>query len=200
VTIYWQAGMQSWGLSSDGWPELAARYLDLPDWRQHRWPHVKAVGAKAEMLAAAFGHDGAVLVASAWLHDIGYSECVVESGFHPLDGADELIRRGVSARIAALVANHSGAALEATLRGLSQAMARYPDDASAVRDALWTCDMTTSPIGEPVDFGERLREIKERYPSEHTLPRAIEAAGDEIRACIRRTRERARAAGIDVDF
>jgi hypothetical protein len=60
--------------------------------------------------------------------------------------------------------------------------------------------MTTSPVGEPVDFEERLREITERYGPEHTVPRAIAAAGDEIRAAIRRTRARAKAYGIEVDF
>lgn len=182
------------------WRSLAAELLDLPEFRTSRWRHVQAVGHKAELLAPALGCDGETLVAVAWLHDIGYSPAVVRCGFHPIDGADELLRRGVSERLAALVANHSGAALEAPMRGLADDMSRFRDEKGPIRDALWTCDMTTSPVGAPVDFEERLREIKERYGPGHTVPRAIEAAGDEIRACIRRTRERARAAGIEADF
>jgi len=179
---------------------MAAEFLDVPAFRDGRWKHVQAVGSKAEHIAPAVGAHAERLVAASWLHDIGYAPPVATTGFHPLDGADEIVRGGLPSRVAALVAHHSGAALEAQLRGLSSRMARYPDDRDAVRDALWACDMTTSPVGEPVDFEERLREIKERYGPDHTVPRAIEAAGDEIRACIRRTRERARAAGIEVDF
>lgn len=161
---------------------------------------MRAVGGKAERLASAYAGDSLVLVASAWLHDIGYSPELQRTGFHPIDGARCLDSLGAPARLSALVANHSGAALEAELRGLQEEMQRYPDDADAVRDALWACDMTTSPVGEPVDFGERLREITERYGPDHTVPRAIAAAGDEIRAAIKRTRLRARAYGIEVDF
>lgn len=182
------------------WRSLAAEMLDRPEFRSARWRHVQAVGRKAEQLAPAFGDDARVVICAAWLHDIGYSPDLIRCGFHPIDGADELLRRGLSERLAGLVAHHSGAALEAPLRGLADEMRRFLDEQGPVRDALWACDMTTSPVGEPVDFEERLREIKERYGPDHTVPRAIEAAGDEIRACIRRTRERARAAGIEVDF
>lgn len=182
------------------WRALAAEYLSVPEFQDRRWRHVNAVGLKAQLLAPALDEDGELLVAAAWLHDVGYAPAIARTQFHPIDGADELLRRGLPQRLASLVAHHSGAAWEAPLRGLTSEMNRYADEALPVRDALWTCDMTTSPVGQPVDFGERLREIKERYGPGHTVPLAIEAAGDEIRACIRRTRERARAAGIDVDF
>lgn len=118
----------------------AARYLDVPEFRMKRWRHVQAVGAKAEQLAAAYTVDGKLLAASAWLHDIGYSPELQRTGFHPIDGARCLDSMGASPRLSALVANHSGAALEAQLRGLQEEMQRYPDDADAVRDALWACD------------------------------------------------------------
>ena len=180
--------------------ETAARWLDVPEFRDRRWRHVQAVGAKAELLAPAFGPDGAVLSASAWLHDIGYAAPLQETGFHPIDGARELNREGFDSRIAQLVANHSGACVEARLRGLVSEMSVYPDDADAVRDALWTCDMTTSPVGEPIDFEDRLAEIKQRYGLSHTVPRAVEESGNEIRAAIARTRTRALSQGISVDF
>lgn len=188
------SGLVPWSRS------LAATYLQIPEFEDRRWRHVQAVGAKAEHIAAAFGADGAMVIASAWLHDIGYAPSVKRTGFHPIDGAMRLDELGADARLSGLVANHSGAALEAELRVLQEEMRRYPDDADAVRDALWACDMTTSPVGEEVDFEERLREITERYGADHTVPRAIAAAGDEIRAAIRRTRGRVRAAGIEVSF
>jgi hypothetical protein len=122
------------------------------------------------------------------------------SGFHPLDGAWHLDERRVGQRLAALVANHSAAASEAELRGLMVPMAAFVDEAGTVRDALWTCDMTTSPVGERVDFEERLREITTRYGEEHTLTRALPGAADEIRAAIERTRTRVAGQGVVVDF
>ena len=177
--------------------DLARRYLDFPPFRGTRWPHVQAVGAKAAVLAPAFGADGDTLVASAWLHDIGYAPVLAETGFHPLDGARLIATLG-SPRIAALVAHHSGAAVEAALRGLTAELAAFPDEGGPVRDALWTCDMTTSPTGRPMSFDARLAEIVQRYGADHPVPRAITAASDDIRRAIKETNERIRAAGIDL--
>ena len=168
--------------------------------RPHRWKHVQAVGAKAERLAPAFGNDGTLLAASAWLHDIGYAPEFQRSGFHHLDGAQAVERLKGAPRLAALIANHSGGALEAPLRGLERDMRAYPDEEGPIRDALWTCDMTTSPRGEPLDFEERLRDIVDRYGPDHPVPRSILAAAEQIRQAIDRTRNRAAAAGISVDF
>jgi HD superfamily phosphodiesterase len=69
--------------------ETAARWLDVPEFRERRWRHVRAVGVKAELLAPAFGVDGPLLSASAWLHDIGYAPPIQQTGFHPIGGARE---------------------------------------------------------------------------------------------------------------
>jgi hypothetical protein len=180
--------------------DVATRFLDVPEFRDRRWKHVQAVGGLAEAIAPAFGEDGPLLVASAWLHDIGYAPQLQRSGFHPLDGAWHLDECKVGKRLSGLVANHSAAADEAVLRGLMIEMEAFPDEAGAVRDALWACDMTTSPVGERVDFGERLREITARYGAEHTLTRALRGAAGEILDAIERTRVRVAGQGIDVDF
>jgi hypothetical protein len=132
------------------------------------------------------GRDGDLLVMAAWLHDIGYAPELQRSSFHPLDGAWYLRKVGASLRLCGLVANHSGAAVEARLRDVASDLAEFPDERSLARDALWCCDMTTSPVGEPVSFSVRLEEIRERYGADHTVPRAIAAAADEIRAAIDR--------------
>jgi hypothetical protein len=176
---------------------LARRYLDVPRFQDTRWRHVQAVGAKAAALAPAFGSDGDTLVASAWLHDIGYAPELAGTGFHPLDGARLITAVGVL-RIAALVANHSGAAIEARLRGLSDELDAFPDEGGPVRDALWTCDMTTGPAGDPVSFDARLAEIEERYGPQHPVPRAITAASADIRRAIRETDGKAKSAGIEL--
>lgn len=179
--------------------ELARRHLDVDRFRDARWPHVRAAAAKAAELSPAFGPDGETLVAAVWLHDIGYAPELATTGFHPLDGARFLAGLG-AARIAGLVAHHSGAALEAELRGLDAQLAEFADERGPVRDALWACDMTTSPVGRPVTFDERLDEIIRRYGPEHSVPRAIAAAGDAIRAAIRATTERVARAGIRAEI
>jgi HD domain-containing protein len=179
--------------------DLARRYLDVPRFQDARWPHVRAVGAKAAKLAPAYGSDGEVLIAAAWLHDVGYASDLAVTGFHPLDGGRFVAGLGAD-RVAALVAHHSGAAIESELRGLAEELAEFPDERGPVRDALWTCDMTTSPVGRPVTFDERLAEITERYGPEHPVPRAIAAAGDDIRRAIKETSARAAAAGIEFEL
>lgn len=58
-----------------------------------RWDHVQGVASTAAILGQAVpASDRKVLVAAAWLHDIGYAPAVSRTGFHPLDGA--LRRKG----------------------------------------------------------------------------------------------------------
>lgn len=53
-----------------------------------RWRHVQAVARTATGVSSAVGPtDRDVLIASAWLHDIGYGNELVDTGFHTLDGA-----------------------------------------------------------------------------------------------------------------
>ncbi|WP_199733552.1 HD domain-containing protein [Micromonospora sp. BL4] len=48
-----------------------------------------------------------VLVAAAWLHDVGYAPGITASGLHALDGASCLRRQGFEERVTNLVAYHS---------------------------------------------------------------------------------------------
>ena len=53
-----------------------------------RWAHTTAVASRAEGLALLVPPaDRRLLVAAAYLHDIGYAPELQTSGFHPLDGA-----------------------------------------------------------------------------------------------------------------
>lgn len=65
--------------------------VELPD----RVRHCAGVADRAAELAAAVPpEDRELLVTAAWLHDIGYAEAVVDTGFHPVDGARYLRGRG----------------------------------------------------------------------------------------------------------
>jgi HD superfamily phosphodiesterase len=80
-----------------------------------RWAHVRAVAEQAGRIAPAMlpADEWEILVAAAWLHDIGYAPALATTGLHPLDGARHLEALGVDRRLCCLVAHHSGATFEA---------------------------------------------------------------------------------------
>ena len=142
------------------------------------------------------GADAQVLVAAAWLHDIGYAPDLADSGFHPLDGARYLRSNGADQRLAGLVAHHSCALLEAELRGLADALAtEFDREESVVADALWYADLTTGPDGHPVPVEERLAEIERRYGPDDLVTRFIARARPHLVAAVRRTASLLESAG-----
>jgi putative nucleotidyltransferase with HDIG domain len=173
--------------------ELARQHLavQLP----RRWRHTVAVARRAADLSSALDLGKPALVESAWLHDIGYSPDIVDTGFHPLDGARFLRQYGVDERVVCLVAHHSGALIEADERGLrDQLEGEFALERSATADALWYCDMTTGPDGERLSAPDRFDEIRERYGPDHIVTRFVSRAEDELLGAVRRTEERLRLA------
>src|SRR5262249_54406452 len=73
------------------------------------WLHVQAAAEKARRLGELLApNDRDDLLAAAYLHDIGYTPTLVQTGFHPLDGAR--YRRVIGyERLGSLVAYHSEA-------------------------------------------------------------------------------------------
>ena len=66
--------------------------------------------ARAQLLTAAVADEEApVLVAAAWLHDIGYTDTLRVTGSHPVDGGLHLRRAGWPPLVCGLVAHHLGA-------------------------------------------------------------------------------------------
>ncbi len=124
--------------------------------------------------------DRELFAVTAWLHDIGYAEPLVDTGFHSLDGAAWLRAQGHE-RVAGLVAHHSCASFEAELRGLSGLMDSYPDEATPVRDLLTYCDMTTGPAGQSITLAARLNDVEARYGPEAIVTRALRRAEPELR-------------------
>jgi putative nucleotidyltransferase with HDIG domain len=162
----------------------------LADVLPRRWNHVRGVARKAEQVAASLALNDGPLVASAWLHDIGYAPSIADTGFHPLDGARYLATHGVPERVVNLVARHSYAIFEAELRGISDQLAVFPDECGVIRDALWYCDLTTSPDGAPMSAADRFAEIKERYGRGHLVTRFITDGSPELLGAVERTERR----------
>lgn len=113
-----------------------------------RWRHTVGVAARAaELVTTVAEVDRELLVAAAWLHDIGYARPVADTGFHPLDGARYLDRLGWPRRIAALVAHHSGAHVPAEVLGVREQLDAYPREQEPVADALAHADQTLDRHG-----------------------------------------------------
>jgi HD superfamily phosphodiesterase len=154
-----------------------------------RWRHVRSVARRARWAAKQLSLSDA-LVAAAWLHDIGYAPDLVETGFHPLDGARYLRSVGVDGQVVSLVAYHSCAQIEADVRGLGAELAsEFPPADSLLADVLLYCDMTTGPGGAYVRSADRLVEIRGRYGPDHEVTRFVERAASEILATAGRIEE-----------
>lgn len=182
-------------VSARTWAWLTAKRL-LADALPRRWAHTWGVARRAQQIAPAFpAGERDVLVVSAWLHDVGYAPEVAVTGFHQLDGARFLVGRGLPFRVCALVAHHAGAAAVADITGLSGGLAVFDDERSAVRDALWYCDMTTGPDGQPMTFDERMAELRARRRDDDPVIRALAVNGRDRAAAVERTELRLRHAG-----
>jgi hypothetical protein len=154
-----------------------------------RWSHVRQVGGQARRIARVVpATDRDLLVAAAYLHDVGYAPELATTGFHPLDGARWIRDHGHGGRLARLVAHHSCAVYEAQVRGLAETLlSEFEPEDSVTYDALVFCDLTTGPRGESLSFDERIRDIYERYGSDHEVSRALDLSHSALQACHART-------------
>jgi putative nucleotidyltransferase with HDIG domain len=158
-----------------------------------RWQHTRAVARRAALAAGAVGPaDRQLLVAAAWLHDIGYAPDARRTGFHPLDGALYLQEQDWPPTIVGLVAHHSGARFVARVWGLEQLMRTFDADVNArgpLADALTYADQTTGPDGRLVDVDERLAEMLRRHGPDSPNARVHAQRASAIRAAVHRTEQ-----------
>lgn len=145
---------------------------DLPE----RWQHTQGVARRAAELAVTVPEqDRAVLIAAAWLHDIGYAPSIQQTGFHPLDGAMHLRTEGWDNRVTALVAQHSGARFVPAERGFGPIMAEFPFVEDPVSDALTAADQTVGPHGRRMTVPYRIAEAIARHgPDSPNAPARVE--------------------------
>ncbi|WP_101953398.1 HD domain-containing protein [Mycobacterium intracellulare] len=140
-----------------------------------RYSHTAGVAATAGRLARVLApRHVEEIVTAAWLHDIGYSPDLVDTGFHPLDGARYAEKARVSPNVVSLIAHHTGAVVEARERGLLDQLAAFPLPVDVAELAILSCaDLCTGPDGVPVDPAERIAEVLQRYPTTDPVHRAI---------------------------
>ena len=152
-----------------------------------RWLHTRGVVERAQEVGKAFDEEHCLLlIAAAYVHDIGYSPSLKMTGFHPIDGAYYLLSHNQT-RLASLVAYHSEAQCEAQLRGLATQLNNIPCEHSVLADALTYCDMITGPTGLHISFEERLEDIFLRYNESHIVNRAIHEAIPSLTRAVKQT-------------
>lgn len=157
---------------------------DLPE----RWQHTQGVARRAAELAVTVPEeDRAVLIAAAWLHDIGYAPPIRQTGFHPLDGGLYLRAHDWDDRVIALVGQHSGARFVPAERGFGPMMAEFPFVEDPVSDALTAADQTVGPHGRRMTVPYRIAEAIARHgPDSPNAPARVDripyllAASDRV--------------------
>jgi putative nucleotidyltransferase with HDIG domain len=163
--------------------------VNLPE----RWRHTVGVAHRAAELADTLDEpaDADLLVAAAWLHDIGYADALRDTGFHPLDGARYLNRHGWPARICGLVAHHSEAGCVAAVRGLADQLAVFSHEHSPLSDALTCADQTVGPHGRRMNVDERLADMVHRHGPGSPNAAVHQQRAPLIRAAVHRVHVRA---------
>jgi hypothetical protein len=165
------------------WAERQARRLLEP--LGARWRHTQGVAKRAQKVGRALAlADADMLVAAAFLHDVGYAPSLRETGLHPLDGA-QFVRACGCERLAGLVAYHGSARAEAIERGLRAELGAFKDERSVVSRALTYCDLTSDSEGRFVEPAERFAGIRRRYgpesPEVLALTHSIPSLLDDVR-------------------
>ena len=163
-----------------------------------RLEHSRAVAERAMFLTLAVADDQApLLVAAAWLHDIGYAPGLKTTGFHPLDGAQHLRAVGWPESVCGLVAHHSGSRFVAHARGLDDPLAEFEYQQNLLSDALTTADQTTGPNGRPMTVTERIDDMLARHGDDSPNARAHPERGPYLFGAARRVAVRLETAGVD---
>ncbi len=170
-----------WGVA-----EAEGLARDLVEPLGRRWAHVQGVARQARRLAGALveADEAEIVVAAAWLHDIGYAKPLSHTGFHPLDGARHIQELGVFPPVIAdLVAHHTGALVEAEERNLLEPLAaEFQQPPRHLLDVVTAADLITGPEGLRVAPQARVNEILKRYPEDAPVHRAAKRWGPELAA------------------
>lgn len=182
-------------------PQVVDLAEDLARYVLHEHPerieHTVGVAERAKLLTAAVPDTEApLLVATAWLHDIGYAASVRRTGFHPLDGALVLREMGWPLEVAALVAHHSGARYVAVVRGLQDPLTAFPHVDDPLSDAVTVADQTAGPHGVPMSVSERLDDMLARHGDGSPNTRAHPRRSPYLLAAAARVAARLDRAGI----
>jgi hypothetical protein len=143
----------------------------------NRLKHTLTVMEKARLRVnryAVSNFDRHKVLKIAELHDVGYADCAVGTGFHPLDGY-LFVKGAVSAEIALGVLLHSDSVelvryLDSSViatfeQEYREALSKVKEVKKALKfvDVVSLCDMLTDSTGKSVTLAERYDDIATRY-------------------------------------
>ncbi|WP_320171415.1 HAD-IIB family hydrolase [Maridesulfovibrio sp.] len=134
-----------------------------------RLAHMRQACSTAQRIVSQTGCEGELagkITTAALFHDIGYSEKLSRTGFHPLDGAVYLAHCDAPEDIVEAVLWHSSTPVDIEykpeIKEIYDRLPR-PDLRGPVHSAVRYCDFRTSPVGEPFSFGQRIVELEGRF-------------------------------------
>ena len=114
-----------------------------------------------------------VVVAAAWLHDIGHAGHLVRSGFHPLDGALYLQEAGWDNAVVGLVAYHSHCRVVADHMGLTDDLTQFENPVGLNADTLTFADVIAGSDGQGVSASKGLAKMLHAPSGGTDLPEAV---------------------------
>ena len=80
--------------------------------------------------------------------------------------------------------------------GLLDELETFTNPDGLVRDLLWYLDMTTGPAGDRVSFDDRMDEVRDRYPADHYVSRALDGSMSDRRSAVARAEAWLSSAGL----
>lgn len=152
-----------------------------------RLQHMRDASRVAADVAAVLGLSPVAsqqLARAALAHDIGYAPAVMQTGYHPLDGAFFLEACGEDPWIVEAVLRHSRAGAGDHLPpAIRQAYAaRVPRaEAAWLVEATTLCDWRAAGVGGRVSLGQRFWDIVERHPGNEAKARRAQRLVAEVR-------------------
>lgn len=136
-----------------------------------------------------------LVIAAAWLHDIGYTPTLAATGFHPLDGARYLRQGGWDDMVVRLVAHHSHSALMAPHFEVADEMATFAPVEGLVADTLTFADVVAGADGKGSTVEDRIADLRARSAGDPRVPRKVHelrfrgliASVESVQAAMRRS-------------
>lgn len=138
---------------------------------------VAEVRRVAEMLVPGLSD---LLVAAAWLMDIGAAARVADTGFEALDGAVFIRREGFPSIVAELVAHHTATDVEAAARGLAHRLAEFPAPPAQWSAILTYANLRVGEHGEIRSAAAGIAEIVAGARPGGPAQRAVRAAAASL--------------------
>lgn len=144
----------------------------------NRLNHIISVGKMMEEITFFLFLDNKtrqLAIDCAYLHDIGYSEKVKDTGFHPYDGYLFCLEKGYDPSIAKIVLLHSGSFSQMLLNRnhleeiYHKAINTLTAKEKLILDLVSFCDTHINGYGKRVSLSERVNDIYERHPTNKTV-------------------------------